>query len=348
MIDARAQECRSTFPEEGAQGAELVLATSLGDAKGGLAVAAAVGVAFSHGRPAVLLADLGAGGRRGPTMLAAATARELEDALRADGFEQVAARGRLCWLGLGTSQDALGELRRAVDALPERAVAVAHLPAELWQGALNGSVQRPSAALLRADLPRDRSLTAISVIELRARGIPVRVAARAPGRVASRRALAGLEAGGSASQRADRLARGLGTGRSEQRRSPAAPPGVLMAERGQALFMVIAAAFVILFCAAVLTALGGAVTGAGRTQRAADLAALSGAARSVTISRGCSRRSGCPAVRRTRSTWTRTSTWIAPPRPRERRRRETGWTRIGSASRSRTVSPSLPHGSRPP
>jgi hypothetical protein len=41
--------------------------------------------------------------------------------------------------------------------------------------------------------------------------------------------------------------------------------------------MVVAAVFVVLFCAAILTALGGAVTGTARTQRAADLAALSGA-----------------------------------------------------------------------
>src|SRR5215216_1484663 len=60
-----------------ARGRELVLATTLGDAKGGLAVAAAMGVAASSGRPVVLLAELGAGGGRGPTMLAAASAREL-------------------------------------------------------------------------------------------------------------------------------------------------------------------------------------------------------------------------------------------------------------------------------
>jgi hypothetical protein len=41
--------------------------------------------------------------------------------------------------------------------------------------------------------------------------------------------------------------------------------------------MVVAAAFTILFCAAVLAAIGGAVSGASRTQRAADVAALSGA-----------------------------------------------------------------------
>jgi LAS superfamily LD-carboxypeptidase LdcB len=261
-------------------GADLVLATSLGDAKGGLAVAAAVGVALSHSRPAVLVAEVSAGGRRGPTMLAAAAARELEDALRAEGFDRVAARGRLCWLGLAPGEDPLGELRPAVDALPNGAVAISHLPASLLQAALDGAVQTPVAVLLRADLPRDRSLTAMTVIELRGRGIPVRVASRPLGRVAARRATAGLEAGGSASQRSARLARGLGNGERRRHLGRLGRIGPLAAERGQALMMVVAAAFVILFCAAVLTALGGAVTGTARTQRAADLAALS-AARSL-------------------------------------------------------------------
>ena len=72
--------------------ADLVLATSLGEANGGPAVAAAVGVALSRARPSVLVAELGATGRRGPTMLAAGAARELEDSLRSDGFERAAAR----------------------------------------------------------------------------------------------------------------------------------------------------------------------------------------------------------------------------------------------------------------
>jgi hypothetical protein len=256
---------------------QVVLATTLGEAKGGLAVAAAVGVALSHGHPAVLLAEIGAGGRRGPTMLAAANARELEDSLRAAGFAQVAARGRLCWLGLEAGEDGLGELGRAMGALPGGALAVAHVPPTLWHAAVNRADQPPAAALLRADLPRDRSLAAMIVIELRARGIPVRVASRALGRVASRRALTGLEAGGTASQRAARLARGLAAQRPRRVQSSLPRFAALMAERGQALLMVVAAAFVILVCAAVLTALGAAVTGTARTQRAADLAALSGA-----------------------------------------------------------------------
>jgi Transglycosylase SLT domain/D-alanyl-D-alanine carboxypeptidase len=276
MIGSRIPEVPDR-PRAGKGRREVVLATTLGDAKGGLAVAAAVGVALSRGRPAVLLGEVGAGGRRGPTMLAAANARELEDSLRADGFAQVAARGRLCWLGLEAGEEGLGELRRAVDALPEGALAVVHVPAGLWQLALNGAVHAPAAALLRADLPRDRSLAAITVIELRARRIPVRVASRSPGRVAARRALAGLEAGGAASQRAARLAGGLATHRSRRVQSSLPRFGALMAERGQALLMVVGAAFVILLCAAVLAAFGGAIAGTGRAQRAADLAALSGA-----------------------------------------------------------------------
>jgi Transglycosylase SLT domain/D-alanyl-D-alanine carboxypeptidase len=256
--------------------ADLVLATSLGEAKGGLAIAAAVAVSVSHARPSVLVAELGASGRRGATMLASGASRELEDALRSAGLE-AAARGRVCWVGLGSGEEALAALARAVELLPAGGLTVANVPAALWQPALGGSVQWPVAALLRADLPGDRSLTAMTVIELRARGLPVRVASRPLGRVAARRALAGLEAGGVASQRSARLAHGIGAERPRDGRSPRARLAPLMTERGQALPMVVGAAFALLFCAAVLAALGGAVTGTARAQRAADLAALSGA-----------------------------------------------------------------------
>jgi hypothetical protein len=257
----------------------LILATSLGEAKGGLAVAAAVAVALSHRHPSVLLVELGTSGRRGPTMLASGSARELEDALRAEDFDRIAARGRLCWLGLGADEAALGELGRAIEPLPDGALAVAHMPGRLWQAAIDDELPEPAGALMRADLPRDRSLAALAVIELRARRIPARVASLPLGRVATRRALAGLEPGGSVSQRVARLASGLA--RRARTRSPAGERpfglGSLAAERGQALMVVLAAAFVILLCTAVLAAIGGAVTGASRTQRAADLAALSGA-----------------------------------------------------------------------
>ena len=103
---------------------------------------------------------------------------------------------------------------------------MAHLPAGLWQPALGGPMGRPVAALLRADLPVDRSLTAMTVIELRARGVPVRVASRPLGRVAARRALAGLEAGRR--RLAALRAPGARTG------GPRPAPGVALRARGAA------------------------------------------------------------------------------------------------------------------
>jgi hypothetical protein len=249
----------------------LMLATDLGEARGGLAVAAAVGVAVAveevpGNASGVLLAELGAQRGRGPTLLASARARELEKRLREAGFDGVAARGRLCWLGLPATEEALGDLPRVLEAVPAASLAIVHLPARLWPLALERRGLRPRAGLLRADLPTDRALTALAVAELRERRLPVRVAARPLGRVASRRAVAGLEVGGAVARRVGRLARGL-AGRA----------GAPAAERGQALLMVLGAAFAILFAAALLAALGGALTGTARVQRAADLVALSGA-----------------------------------------------------------------------
>jgi transglycosylase-like protein with SLT domain/D-alanyl-D-alanine carboxypeptidase-like protein len=249
----------------------VILATELGEARGGVPVAAAVGVAVSvEEEPgpisSVLLAELGAERRRGPTMLASAQARSLEERLRGAGFERVAARGRLCWLGLAATEEALAELPRVLQAVQVGGLAIVHLPARLWPRVLDQRSLCPQAGLLRADLPADRALAALAVGELQERRLRARVAPRALGRVASRRAMAGLEVGGGAATRVSRLARGL-VGRA------CAPAP----ERGQALLMVLGAAFAILFAAALLAALGGALTATARAQRAVDLVALSGA-----------------------------------------------------------------------
>jgi transglycosylase-like protein with SLT domain/D-alanyl-D-alanine carboxypeptidase-like protein len=255
----------------------LLLATTLGEARDGFASTAALAVALADRHPAILLAELDATARRGATLLAAASARDLEEKLRGGGFDRAAARGRVCWLGLGGGDEALGDLRGAIAALPPGGLAVAHVPGRLWRSAIDGGHSAPVGALLRADLPDDRSLAALTVIELRARAIPVRVATRPLGRVAARRALAGLEPGGGASRRTARLARRFVRQGARRPTEGPLPLAALAAERGQALMMVLAAAFAVLLCAAALAAIGGAVTGASRTQRAADLAALSGA-----------------------------------------------------------------------
>jgi len=241
------------------------MATDLGAASGGLAVAAGVAVALAGEGSGVLLAEVGAERGRAPTVLASRSARELEDRLRDRGFGLVAARGRLCWLCLPAGEDGVGELASALDAA-DTPLAVAHLPAAAWLGVLEHPALRVRAGLLRADLPAERATAALAAMELRERGICARIASRPLGRVAARRALAGLEPGGGAGRRIARLARGL-SGRV----------GTTAAERGQSLPMVIGAAFAILFVATVLAAIGGAITAAARAQRAVDLVALSGA-----------------------------------------------------------------------
>ena len=115
------------------------------------------------------------------------------------------------------------ELARALEAA-DPAVSIVHVPAGLWRAALDEPALPLRAGLLRADLAEDRPLAALAVIELRERRLPVRVASRPLGLVASRRALAGLEVGGGSARRVSRLARGLlaaghvGPPRSEGRR----------------------------------------------------------------------------------------------------------------------------------
>ena len=225
-----------------------------------------MGVALAAGERGVLLAELGAERGRGPTMLASAAARELEERSRATGLRRLAARGRLCWLGLPAGEEGLGELApRSSRSDPPSSIV--HLPARLWRAALDRSAGRCRSGLLRADLPSDRALAALAVIELRERRLQARVAARPLGQVASRRALAGLEAGGAAARRVARLARGLvGPAAGAARR---ARPGAAADDRRGVRDPVLRRWS--------WPPIGGAATGTARAQRAADLVALSGA-----------------------------------------------------------------------
>jgi len=253
----------------------VVLATELPGAGGGLACAAALAVAIAAEQApgeGTLLVDAGGEHARGPTMLASRGARELETRLGEAGLP-ASARGRLCWLRLAPGADGPEELSRALDAAGADA-AIVHLPPPRWREAVEHPAVAAPGALIRAELPAQRPLAALVVRELREAGVAVRVATRAPGRVGARRALAGIDPGGDTARRLRRLARGLVPGPPHR---GTAPRG---AEAGQALPLALGAAFVLVFATLVLAALGGAVTGKSRAQRAADLVALS-AARSM-------------------------------------------------------------------
>ncbi len=268
--------------------AAVILAAELPGARGGgLAWAAAVAVAFAREADAaraagddgaVLLVEIGGQRARGPTMLAADGARELERELRAAGFE-AAARGRLAWLRLAADEGWVERVGEALELCAGVRAAVVAVPPDLLREVLDDGRLAPAAVLLRAELPRQRPLAALAVSELRAAGVRARIASRPAGRVATRRALAGIDPGGEVSRRSARLARGLlGPARERAWRPPLRTS--LAAESGQAVPLVLGGILALVFCTLLLAALGGAVTGKSRVQRAADLAALS-AARSM-------------------------------------------------------------------
>jgi nitroreductase len=239
----------------------------------GLAAAVAVEAASVTGA-GTIMAEVGEGAqRRGPTMLAAPVARRLEEELRRTGF-RASARGRLCHLALPEPGEDLASLTEAIAASGSE-LAILHLPGRLWVPALEQERLEATGGCLLVSLPGDRSLAALAVEELGRRGLPARVVTRAPSALASRRALAGVRAGGRASEVARRAARRLlGLDASGDRRRPP------FRQRGQALPALLGAGLILILAALALAAIGGAATGKGRVQRAADLAALS-AARSM-------------------------------------------------------------------
>ena len=81
------------------------------------------------------------------------------------------------------------------------------VPPERWRDVLAGKEgTRADAAVVRADLPGHRPLAGLLAIELRTREVPAAFVTSAPGLVATRRALAGLEPGGELGRRTSRLA----------------------------------------------------------------------------------------------------------------------------------------------
>ena len=218
-------------------------------AGGGLAWAAAVAIALAReadgarlagGDGAVLLVEVGAERARGPTMLAADRARELERELRAAGFE-AAARGRLGWARIAAEEGWIERVGEALElcAGTARAAVVSTAAGADPGGARRRTARRPRRCCCgpssRASARSRRSRWASSA----PRGLRTRIAPRAAGRVATRRALAGIDPGGEASRRSARLARGLlGAGR-RARASPGPAGARLAADAGQALPLVL-------------------------------------------------------------------------------------------------------------
>jgi hypothetical protein len=162
-----------------------------GRAEGSKAAAAALACAGSDPDRAGLLVELTNGRAPRPALVATAAARELERRLAAHLPEAgVASRGQLCHLTLPADREGLDRAPAAL-ALVRASAGIVHLPPPLLQTALEEGRIRPSAALLRADLDRDRPLAALTVSDLMERGLRVAVLKRPLAWVPSRRSLFG-------------------------------------------------------------------------------------------------------------------------------------------------------------
>jgi hypothetical protein len=171
--------------------AAAILVTAVGAASGSKAAAAALACAGSEPDRPGLLIDIGGRAPR-PTLVASAAARELEERLAVHLPRlRAASRGQACHLAVANAPEAFESVRAALPLVRD-SVAVVHLPPARLQDALADSGIRPTAVMLRADLEKDRALTALAVRDLIGRGVRTRVLKQALGWVPARRALFGV------------------------------------------------------------------------------------------------------------------------------------------------------------
>jgi soluble lytic murein transglycosylase-like protein len=264
----------------------VVLVTAVRGAAGAGPAAAALACAAAQPDRAGLLVDLETSRTPRPGLLATVAARALEERLAAHLPQAgVASRGQLCQLALPSDAGGVEALAAAL-AVARGSAGVMRLSPRLLHAVLDDGRVRPSAAMLRADVGEDRALISLATRALGEQDVRVGVLKQPLGWIAARRALAGILSPGAAGALPPRLVARLlrrpsvpdlgGKDRSVTQLAPRRRVG----ESGQALPLVLGGALALIAAALALVAIAGAVTGKGRVQRAADLAAIS-AARSM-------------------------------------------------------------------
>jgi hypothetical protein len=173
---------------EAPNGPAIVVVTAVGEAEGSSGAAAALACAGAAVDVATLLVEVGGRPPR-PTLIASAAARRLEERLAAHlPHLRVAARGEVCHAAVAADEEGLAAAHAAV-TVARAGGSVVHVEAAMLQTLLAAeTAPRPAAALLRADLDRDRPLVALAVADLLGHGIRVAVLKHRLGWVSERRA----------------------------------------------------------------------------------------------------------------------------------------------------------------
>jgi hypothetical protein len=221
MSDATVFTVPAKDAVEAGQLSEVILVAAVGGAEGSRPAAAALACARAEPDRASLLIDLVEGRAPRPTLVASAAARSLEERLAVHLPEaRVASRGQLCHLALPADRAGIERLPAALPLVRD-AVGVVHLPPPLLQAVLREEAIRATGALLRADLDRDRALTALAVRDLRGRGLRIAVLKRPLPWIPARRALFGAlppgAAGGLSTRLVERLLAADGGGAASVR-----------------------------------------------------------------------------------------------------------------------------------
>ena len=185
----------------------VIAVTSVGAASGSRAAAAALACAGSEPDRPGLLIDLGGRPPR-PTLIASNGARELEERLMVHlPALRAASRGQTCHLAVTAGEEGCEGIRAALPLVRD-SVAVLHVPPASCRSLLDAGLE-VDGVLLRADLARDRPLTALVVAELLERDLLVRVLKRPLPWVPARRALFGVLSGDATGGLPIRLSRSL-------------------------------------------------------------------------------------------------------------------------------------------
>jgi hypothetical protein len=177
---------RPTLPPSG----PAVLVAAVGAAEGSRPAAAALACAAAGADRATLLIDIGGRPSR-PTLLASVAAQRLEERLVAHlPGTRVAARGHVCHLAVDDGADGFEQALAAATVARDE-LRVLYVGAASVEPLLDCAADVISSVLLRADLPRDRALLALTVRDLLGRVPSVAVLKRRLPWVAERRALFG-------------------------------------------------------------------------------------------------------------------------------------------------------------
>ncbi len=272
----------------GAGAGATVLVTAVGVAEGSRAAAAALACAAAGVDRASLLIDVGGRPPR-PTLLASAAARALEERLAAHlPRERVAARGQVCHLAVAADGDGLDAAAAAATVARGSLVAVHAAPAAVQlllasasatasPGRCCGPRSPPTGRCWRSPSPTCAAAGSPSPCSSAGSpGSPSAAPCSGPCHQAVRVGCRTAWSGSWSTARGRRIAL-----RPEARRRACRVRLTgLGDESGQALVLALGGALFLIAAALALVAIAGAVTGKGRAQRAADLAAIS-AARSL-------------------------------------------------------------------